>query len=199
MPLDEPASSYIAPVLLVHSKPDFSSCGELAAMQLVITLSVDKNGAPGNIKVVRGYPEKCENDAAVAAVKLYRFTPEQERRKPAVTNIALGADTEEPAEEAPLPSASGSSKSRVTPPLVVKAVEPDPPRWAGNTATNVNVLVHVMIGTNGVPAIVRTVTDRGNKDFAAAAERAVSQYRFRPAQQDGHPVQVELQIDISFR
>jgi protein TonB len=60
------------------------------------------------------------------------------------------------------------------------------------------VLVRCDVGIDGLPKNVRVVRGLGHGLDEKAVE-AVSQYRFRPAIKNGHPVAVEIHISVNFQ
>jgi TonB family protein len=86
----------------------------------------------------------------------------------------------------------------VSAPQVIHSVEPQftpEARQANYTGT---VGIQLIVDSNGDPQDVRVVRHLGmGLDEEAIA--AVKQYRFRPAVYDGHPVSVQMIIDVDFR
>lgn len=79
-------------------------------------------------------------------------------------------------------------------------VTPDPEyseeaRQAHYSATSVLWLI---VGSDGVPRGVK-VARRAGKGLDEKAVEAVRQWRFQPALKDGHPVAVQINIEVNFR
>lgn len=86
----------------------------------------------------------------------------------------------------------------VTPPKVLKAPEPEFSGPARALKQGGNCLVYLQINTNGEPTNVAVLKPVGlGMDERAMA--AVMQYKFNPATENGHPVVVEINVEVSFQ
>ena len=86
----------------------------------------------------------------------------------------------------------------VSAPVVLFQPEPEFSDEARKAKTAGNVLVYLQVDEHGRPSHVRVLRGIGmGLDQKAIA--AVERYRFRPAMEDGHPVRVEMQVDVDFR
>jgi len=85
----------------------------------------------------------------------------------------------------------------VSAPVVV--VEPMPvyPHLFFKKNSEVVVVVDLMVDTDGLPQDVHIAKSGGEK-FDENAIEAVKKYRFKPAVKEGHPVTVELNVEVHF-
>jgi protein TonB len=84
-----------------------------------------------------------------------------------------------------------------TPPEPLLAPRPPYSTWAKEAGIEGKVLVRVLVGTDGIPK--RAIIVRGPKGLTEGVESAVLRWRFRPGLANGRPVEVWVQIPISFR
>jgi len=85
----------------------------------------------------------------------------------------------------------------VTPPRVVKHVNPQYSTGSHGIRVQGSVLVETVVSSHGEPKKTHVV--RGlDKDIDAAAVDAVNQWQFAPGKKDGKPVAVIVQIEIKF-
>jgi protein TonB len=87
---------------------------------------------------------------------------------------------------------------RVSAPKVLFAPEPEFSEAARKAKVAGNVLVSLQVDTNGKPTHVRVLRGIGLGLDEKAVE-AVSQYKFKPAMEDGKPVAVEMQVEVNFQ
>lgn len=83
-------------------------------------------------------------------------------------------------------------------PVVLFAPEPEFSEEARKAKTAGNVLVYLQVDTEGRPEHVRILRGIGLGLDEKAVE-AVRHYRFKPAMEDGHPVPVEMQVEVGFQ
>jgi len=85
-------------------------------------------------------------------------------------------------------------------PVLIKRVDPKYPSQAFSMGVSGTVTLNILISETG--DILRTEIQKGIKGgygFERAAETAVRQWKYRPAQKDGVPVRVWKSIDINFK
>jgi protein TonB len=58
--------------------------------------------------------------------------------------------------------------------------------------------VYLQVDTNGNPAHVRVIRGIG-MGLDEKAMEAVRKYKFRPAMENGHPVPVEMNVEVNFQ
>ena len=86
----------------------------------------------------------------------------------------------------------------VLPPSVLFSVEPEFSEEARKAKFFGNVMVNLWVDTNGNPSHVKVIHSVGMGLDEKALE-AVRQYRFKPAMENGHPVLVELNVEVVFQ
>jgi protein TonB len=85
----------------------------------------------------------------------------------------------------------------VSAPVLIYQVDPEFSEEARKSKTAGNVLVNIWVDEKGNPTHVRVLRGIGmGLDEKAVA--AVKQYRFRPAMENGKPVLVEMNVDVTF-
>jgi protein TonB len=86
----------------------------------------------------------------------------------------------------------------VAPPVVLFAPEPQFSEEARKAKVSGNVLVYLQVDTNGKPMHVRVLRGIGLGLDEKAVE-AVTQYKFKPAMENGKPVPVEMNVEVNFQ
>ncbi len=86
----------------------------------------------------------------------------------------------------------------VSAPVVLFAPEPEFSEEARKAKVAGNVLVYLQVDANGRPAHVRVLRGIGLGLDEKAIE-AVRQYKFKPAMENGHPVPVEMNVEVNFQ
>ncbi len=86
----------------------------------------------------------------------------------------------------------------VSAPVVLFAPEPEFSEEARKAKVAGNVLVYLQVDTSGRPAHVRVLRGIGLGLDEKALE-AVRQYKFKPAMENGHPVAVEMNVEVNFQ
>ncbi len=86
----------------------------------------------------------------------------------------------------------------VSAPVVLFAPEPEFSEEARKAKVAGNVLVYLQVDTNGRPTHVRVLRGIG-LGLDEKAMEAVRQYKFKPAMENGHPVAVEMNVEVNFQ
>jgi protein TonB len=86
----------------------------------------------------------------------------------------------------------------ISAPVLVYSVEPEFSDQARKIKISGNVLVNLWVDEKGNPSHVRVLRGIGMGLDEKAVE-AVKQYRFKPALENGRPVLVELNVDVTFQ
>lgn len=86
----------------------------------------------------------------------------------------------------------------VTPPIVLKSIEPQFSQAARGAQVAGNVLVYLQVNEQGQPVHVRLLHPLG-LGLDESALVAVKGYKFKPAMEDGRPVAIEMNVDVNFR
>jgi periplasmic protein TonB len=85
----------------------------------------------------------------------------------------------------------------VSAPVVIYSVDPEFSEEARKAKAAGNVMVNLWVDEKGIPMHVRVVRGIGMGLDEKAAE-AVKQYRFKPAMENGKPVMVEMNVEVTF-
>ena len=85
----------------------------------------------------------------------------------------------------------------VSPPQVIHSVEPEFTEEARRANYQGNVSIRLIVDSQGNPQDVRLASHLG-MGLEEKAVEAVRQYRFSPAMYQGHPVSVQIVIDVGF-
>lgn len=86
----------------------------------------------------------------------------------------------------------------VSAPVVLFAPEPEFSEEARKAKVAGNVLVYLQVDPTGRPQHVRVLRGIG-LGLDEKAMEAVRQYKFKPAMENGHPVPVEMQVEVNFQ
>ncbi len=86
----------------------------------------------------------------------------------------------------------------VSEPRLIYQVDPEFSEEARKAKFQGEVMVHLIVDASGRPVQVK-VTRPVGMGLDEKAREAVSQYRFKPAQKDGHPVPVEMFVAVNFQ
>ena len=86
----------------------------------------------------------------------------------------------------------------VSAPVALYTPEPEFSEEARKAKVAGNVVVYLQVDTNGRPVNVRVLRGIGMGLDEKAIE-AVRQYKFKPAMENGHPVRVEMNVEVNFQ
>ncbi len=86
----------------------------------------------------------------------------------------------------------------VSAPVVLFAPEPEFSEEARKAKVAGNVLVYLQVDAQGHPTHVRVLRGIG-LGLDEKAMEAVRQYKFKPAMENGHPVPVEMNVEVNFQ
>ncbi len=86
----------------------------------------------------------------------------------------------------------------VSAPVALYTPEPEFSEEARKAKVAGNVVVYLQVDTNGKPVNVRVLRGIGMGLDEKAIE-AVRQYKFKPAMENGHPVRVEMNVEVNFQ
>jgi TonB family protein len=84
----------------------------------------------------------------------------------------------------------------VTPPRIIKQVNPQYPNYRGVRAEG-SVIIGLVVSSKGVPQAPHILKSL-DKDLDQSALDAVRQWRFAPAQRDGKAIAVRISLQIQF-
>lgn len=85
----------------------------------------------------------------------------------------------------------------VSAPVVLHSVQPEFTEEARQSNFQGSITIQLIVDAQGNPQNVR-VTKRAGMGLDEKAIAAVRQYRFKPAMYQGHPVAVQIQVDVDF-
>ncbi len=85
----------------------------------------------------------------------------------------------------------------VSAPVVIHSVEPEFTAEARSANFQGSVTIQLIVDSAGNPQNVR-VTRHLGMGLDEKAIEAVRQYRFKPAMYEGHPVAVQIVVDVDF-
>jgi protein TonB len=85
----------------------------------------------------------------------------------------------------------------VSAPTVIRSVEPEFTEAARQSNYQGSVSIQLVVDSQGNPQAIR-VTRHAGMGLDEKAIEAVRQYKFRPALYQGHPVAVQIVIDVDF-
>lgn len=105
-----------------------------------------------------------------------------------------GMPKQVPAAERPAYKVGGA----VSPPKVVSMKEPQFNETARDIQYSGKVLVYLQVDTEGHPTLVRVVHPIG-MGLDEEAVKAVQNYVFKPAMENGVPVRVEMNVEVNFQ
>lgn len=203
------------PKVLYQPTPEYS---EIARKQKIsgvafISIIVDAQGNPVNVHITKSIADTVGNNkkkhaaalsldqAALDAVKQYRFIPAMKDGKPVAVYLNVEVNFQ----------VSGIYKGGdgVTPPKLIHRVDPIYSKIARKQKITGITTVSIIIDTQGNPTnahISKSIADSVDQEYQAAALSldqaaldAVKQYKFTPAMKDGKPVPVYLNVEVNFR
>jgi TonB family protein len=169
-------------------------------------IAVSERGDVESVRVFEG--DALLAHAAEEAIKQWKFKPVVKDGKaiPVLSlvalNFLLSSDDENskgvppeiaPARDFPLRVRVSEGVSQK---LILNKVNPIYPPQARADGTQGTVLLHVIIGVDGTIIDLQPIS--GPPSLVPAASYAVRRWRFRPYLLNGHPVEVDTQIQILF-
>ena len=102
------------------------------------------------------------------------------------------------APDAALPAAGCTGNACDSAPQLLTGASPRYPYPAGALAQPASVRVQFVVNTDGSVSDVKTLTTT-SKDMAGEVERAVKQWKYRPAMKNNQPLKVILQQQFDFK
>lgn len=85
----------------------------------------------------------------------------------------------------------------IQPPKAVHTPEPEFPEKARKKRHQGSVVLHALIGADGKVDFVKALSN-GRDGFEQNAEAAMHKWKFKPATCDGHPVVMEMNVEVAF-
>ncbi len=121
--------------------------------------------------------------------------PASTASEPVAANTTTAAVSAPPA--APPPSSRPSARTSEPIPLV--KVQPDYPPAAKKRRTEGWVELQFLVGVDGVPKQIEVIRAQPAGMFDRAAIRAMSRWKFKPAERDGQPVEARAKTTVGFK
>ncbi|HEV2500794.1 MAG TPA: M56 family metallopeptidase [Terriglobia bacterium] len=196
---------------LIHAvAPSYPPLAWMARIQanVVLGITVDHEGKVSNISVISGHPLLVK--AAIDDVSQWKFAPPANAPVEARVTIPFRLPPEESsparAESYQLRGKEYNYISKVytiggdvqAPELVYS---PDPPYTpeARNAKLSGDIILSTVISDEGKVVSVKEVSKPLGKGLDENALKTIPTWEFKPAERNGKPVPVRMQIDVSFR
>jgi len=174
--------------------------------QVILQAVVTKEGAVKKIEVLKSTsPGHGFEDAAIEAVKLWRYTPALYKGMPVDVyfTIAVAFDLSshithaKPGGAGPVLAGKNGVKSPVRIPQTY--VKPIYPEKARNAKISCEIILQIVITVDGRVRDVEVLQSSSpGYGFEEAAKEAVRQWRYEPAMKDNRPVEVYFTVKVDF-
>lgn len=173
---------------------------------VVLHAIIDRDGTVKELVAISGPPELQKS--AIEAVEQWVYKPyllngePQEVDTTITVNYSLANSAQSGSD--PQPQAGNTREEpynvggSVRPPVLVHDANPEYSEAAKKAKLSGNVLVALVVDSDGQPQNVH-VAQGLNNELDEKAVEAVQQYRFKPATRDGEPVPVNLKVEVNFR
>jgi TonB family protein len=193
---------------LLHSvEPVYPAQAKAAGIQGDVKLNVviGMDGRIINVEAIAGYPLLAA--AAIDAVRQYIYQPRilgNGERVEIQTTVTIpfrlegGAAVTQDGGQAPEPQPSQQSPGN-SPPRLIYKVEPEYPMEAREAQRQGTVTIAITIGADGVPKDGGRLMNSPGFNLEQPALNAVRQWKFKPALQDGQPVDSTAIVEVRFR
>jgi TonB family protein len=210
----------IGPKIIYEPEAEYTELAKQDKVEGVVTVSlvVDEQGRPTNVKVVGGrllgrhFDSSDADDGldekAMEAVKQYRFKPATENGKPVAVYVnvevkfQLADSTERTQGQSLAVTVTDDGVKQigggVTGPIPIYEPEPVYSAEAKKAKFMGIVTVGIIVDKNGMPQNVH-VTRGVGMGLDEKAVDAVKQYKFKPAMENGKPVAVYMNIEVNFQ
>ena len=199
------------PVVIYRKEGEYSEEARRAGVdgEVAMELLVGTDGVPRGIRVLESSTPLLEKPA-VDAVAQWRFKPAllngvpvEKTAKVTMTFKLLTKPVRPPESDSPVappaPQTSPTAKPpapQTTPPLLIYKRDPEYPRLAEQMGQHGTVEMVATIGTDGKVKGVKVL--KGPPMLGRAAADAVMQWIYKPAMQDGVPVESEAEVELNF-
>ncbi len=203
------SAGVVAGQIITHINPvypEFAKAGHIQGA-VVLKAVISKEGTVENLTVISGPLEL--RSSSLEAVRQWIYKPYLLNGQPTEveTTITVNYNLAPPApsanensnEDQPLSGAAPEKLGPgITPPAVVTTVPPQYTPQGRQDKISGNVLLKLVVDTNGNPTNVRVVRSL-DPGLDQEALKAVKQYKFKPAIRHGKPVATEVSIEVNFR
>jgi TonB family protein len=182
---------------------------------VVLHAIIGKDGTVQQLNVISGPPMLA--GSAIDAVRQWVYQPYLLNGEPVevdtTVTVNYSLDQQQTPPPPPSPPAGNINENAqisgadgdvynvggsVRPPVVTNAPDPEYTEAARKAKLSGNVLVALVVDSNGQPQNVRVAKGLGNELDEKAVE-AVQQYRFKPATLNGEPVSANLKVEVNFQ
>jgi TonB family protein len=191
----KPSLDAVPRVIRYTMPPLYSDEARRRKVEGVVTIDarVDPNGRPRDLRIVRGLGFGLDENALLA-VRNWQFVPGIDLDAIARVDVEFSLETAELNELIANDMVTRVGPG-VVPPRIVRRVDPRHP--GGDAAPGGTVLLDAVIEDDGIPRVVRVVRSISWEMDEAAIE-ALEQWRFSPAEKDGEPVKVRMDVEMKF-
>jgi periplasmic protein TonB len=114
-------------------------------------------------------------------------------------NTTAAAAPAPPAAPPAAPPPSARPGARTSEPIPLVKVQPDYPPAAKKRRTEGWVELQFLVGVDGVPKQIEVIRAQPPGMFDRAAIRAMSRWKFKPAERDGQPVEARAKTTVGFK
>jgi TonB family protein len=191
----EPPLDAVPRVIRYTMSPLYSDEARRRMVEGIVTIDarVDSSGRPRDLRIVRGLGFGLDENALLA-VRNWQFVPGTRPDAIARVDVEFSLETAELNELIANDMVTRVGPG-VVPPRIVRRVEPRHP--GADAAPGGTVLLDAVIEDDGIPRVVRVVRSLSWEMDEAAIE-ALEQWRFSPAEKDGEPVKVRMDVEMNF-
>jgi TonB family protein len=213
----QPGNGVSWPVLATQVKPQYTLAAKAARIEGTVTLEcvVGVDGSVGEVRVTKPLSSALDAEA-VKALKQWRFKPGTKDGKPVRVRVSVEISFQlatgsgqplfplRPLGSAGSPLAAKADEGPiyvpgkgVVPPVVVKEAKPQYTPAAKAAGIEGMVTLECVVLIDGSVGEVR-VTKPLDESLDEEAIKAIRQWRFLPGTKDGKPVQVRVDIEMTF-
>ncbi len=190
-----------APQVIQRVEPVYPPLAKQARIQgaVILRAEIGTDGKVLNTTVVSGHPLLIP--AAQEAARQWTFKPADADGKTVRTFVTLEINFRLPPGEAPASSPQTTAPHsdlppNGRPPEVLARVPPVYPPLAKQARVQGTVRLRAEIGTDG--KLLNMTVVGGHPLLIPAAQEAVRQWTFKPAEADGQPIQAPVVLEINF-
>ncbi len=191
-----------APVPISRAEPEYTEQARAAKWQgaVLLQVTVDENGVPQNIQVIRPLGMGLDQKA-IEAVQKWRFKPgtKDGQPVPVLANIEVNFRLLQSPELGPgAPPVPGAVAvgSAVMEGRLIQKVPPEYPPTARIARIQGTVQINLLVGTDGKVENVQAIS--GPAMLTQAAMEAVRQWVYQPYLLNGQPVTVQTTATVNF-
>jgi TonB family protein len=176
------------PRVIARPEPKYTEEASRAGVNttIVVSLVVNEDGAPGDVKIVRGAGFGLD-EMAIRAIETWRFEPGTKEGKPfaARTNVEIRLSTLDRAHAGQAARLNFGLAPDMQRPELIKGRIPSNPDQAGDASLRIRFTVSL----DGRPKNFQTF-ETNNPEWTDRVLREMADWRFRPAMRAGQPEEV---------